>query len=141
MMKKILILIMLLSLVAQADFTRADQMVTDSSTALVWQDDAEAKTTKLAWTDAIDYCETLALEGHTDWRLPNFNELYYITDKSKRAPAMDSTFQNVVSDYYWSSTTLVDLTTSAWVVNFFNGGDCARTKATEFFVRCVRDGQ
>ena len=140
-MKNTLILMMLLTLVAQADFTRADQMVTDSSTALVWQDDAEAKTTELAWTDAIDYCEALALEGHTNWRLPNFNELYFITDKSKSDPAMDSTFKNVVSDYYWSSTTLVTSTSNALVVYFFYGNDNAFTKTSERFVRCVRDGQ
>jgi len=140
-MKNTLILILLLAVAAQADFTRADQMVTDSSTALVWQDDSEAKTTKKTWTDAIDYCEALTLNGHTDWRLPNFNELYFITDKSKSDPAMDGTFQNVVSDGYWSSTTLVGSAPFAWVVNFFNGGDFADTKTSGRFVRCVRDGQ
>jgi hypothetical protein len=140
-MKNTLILMMLLAVVSQADFTRADQMVTDSSTALVWQDDAEAKTTELAWTDAIDYCEALALEGHTNWRLPNFNELYSITDKSKSDPAMDATFQNVVSGGYWSSTTLVASSASAWVVFFFDGEVIAGAKTSERFVRCVRDGQ
>ena len=140
-MKNTLILMLLLAVAAQADFTRADQMVTDSSTALVWQDDAEAKTTEKTWTDAIDYCEALTLNGHTDWRLPNFNELYFITDKSKSDPAMDSTFQNVVSDYYWSSTTRMNSTIGAWVVYFFTGGDFTATKTSERFVRCVRDGQ
>jgi len=140
-MKNTLILMLLLAVAAQADFTRADQMVTDSSTALVWQDDAEAKTTEKTWTDAIDYCEALILNGHTDWRLPNFNELYFITDKSKSDPAMDSTFQNVVSDIYWSSTTVVGSTTNAWGVLFFLGNDLAPNKTSERFVRCVRDGQ
>ena len=140
-MKNTLILMLLLAVAAQADFTRADQMVTDGSTALVWQDDAEAKTTEKTWTDAIDYCEALTLEGHTNWRLPNFNELYFIIDKSKSDPAMDSTFQNVVSDVYWSSTTLVSSTTFAWVVDVFDGDDGAFTKTSERFVRCVRAGE
>jgi hypothetical protein len=132
---------MLLTLVAQADFTRADKMVTDSSTALVWQDDAEAKTTEKAWTDAIDYCEALALEGHTDWRLPNFNELYYITDKSKSNPAMDATFQNVVSSLYWSSTTFSGTSSNAWFVAVNVGGQGNYPKGNNLYVRCVRDGQ
>jgi len=140
-MKNTLILMLLLAVAAQADFTRADQMVTDGSTALVWQDDAEAKTTEKTWTDAIDYCEALTLNGHTDWRLPNFNELYFITDKSKSDPAMDSTFQNVVSDFYWSATTRASSTADAWVVHFFDGDVNVATKTVEYFVRCVRDGQ
>ena len=140
-MKNTLIFMLLLAVAAQADFTRADQMVTDSSTALVWQDDAEAKTTERIWTDAIDYCEALTLEGHTNWRLPNVNELYYIADRSKSDPAMDTTFQNVVSKFYWSSTTLVSSTTAAWNVGFLGGHDSFSTKTSERFVRCVRDGQ
>ena len=140
-MKNTLILMILLTLLAQADFTRAGQMVTDSNTALVWQDDAAAQTTSLEWTAAIDYCEALVLGEHTDWRLPNFNELYFIADRSKSDPAMDSTFQNVVSDVYWSSTALVTFTTHAWVVYFFNGVDNTNTKTWSRFVRCVRDGQ
>ena len=139
-MRKILLIMIGLSLFAQADFTRdnSTQVVTDNSTGLQWQDDVNVTKT---WIEAIDYCETLTLATHTDWRLPNFNELYFIADRLKRNPAIDSTFQNVVSSRYWSSTTVVGYEDNAWFVNFNDGGDFWRTKSYSNYVRCVRVGQ
>jgi EAL domain-containing protein (putative c-di-GMP-specific phosphodiesterase class I) len=94
------------------------------------------------WTDAIDYCEALSLGGHDDWRLPNFNELYSIADRSKRNPAIDTTvFENVVSDYYWSSSTVVGSENAAWSVHFDAGDDRLSDKSIRYYVRCVRAGQ
>lgn len=139
-MKKTLILLMTLTLLTQADFTRSVELVTDSRTGLVWQDDVEAKTTKMLWIDAIGYCEALGLKGHTDWRLPNFNELYSITLQARnRSDNMYRIFQNVSSDIYWSSTTVARETgDKAWAIDF-DGKVAARYKDTERYVRCVRD--
>jgi len=140
--KNTILIMTALSVMAFAEFTRANQIVTDSTTGLQWQDNDEAKTIEKTWTEAIDYCQSLDFGTHTDWRLPNFNELYYIADRSKSNPAIDDTFQNVVSDNYWSSSTIVSDTSPAWVVGFNYGNDNHRfTKTTELFVRCVRDGQ
>jgi len=142
-MKNIIPIMVALSVIALADFSRTNQIVTDSSTALQWQDNADVAdpSNKKIWTAAIDYCQSLDFGTHTDWRLPNFNELYYIADKSKVNPAIDSTFQNVVSDGYWSSSTRVSDTGPAWVVYFDGGFDGSSAKTFELFVRCVRDGQ
>jgi len=139
-MKKIIIAMLGLSVALLADFTRDDstQIVTDNSTTLQWQDDTNI--TK-SWTEAISYCEALTLGGHSDWRLPNFNELYSIADHSKSNPAIDSTFINVVSNLYWSSTTVVGHEDRAWVVDFNYGNGTWGNKSNSYYVRCVRDGQ
>jgi len=48
---------------------------------------------------------------------------------------------NVVSDNYWSSTTIVGNEDNAWGVNFNNGNDNWNNKSNNNYVRCVRDGE
>jgi len=142
-MKNIFLSMIMMFTVIYADFTRDDSthIVTDNNTMLQWQDDTNASSVSKTWTEAITHCETLSLGGYSNWRLPNFNELYFIADRSKRNPAMDSTFQNVSSNYYWSSTTVVGYGDGAWIVDFYDGGVGWGAKSNSHYVRCVRDGQ
>ncbi len=123
----------------------ATNTVYDDATGLTWQDDGNVSIDPKTWNDAIEYCENLDFAGKQDWRLPNFNELYMIADRSRTNPAMHmdaaNGFQNVASSFYWSSTTLASDTSDAWRVNFNKGYDSARDKTLSAFVRCVRDGQ
>jgi hypothetical protein len=139
-MKKIFIILLGLSVSIWADFSRdnSTSIVTDNSTGLQWQDDVNITKT---WTEAIDYCEALTLGTYSDWRLPNQNELRSIADRTKINPAMDSTFQNVVSYYYWSSNTVVGDEGNAWLVGFSNGDGSWYFKSYSGYGRCVRDGQ
>jgi hypothetical protein len=122
------------------DFSRdsANSVVVDNRTNLMWQDDANANTTKRTWSGAITYCEDLTLATHSDWRLPNKNELKSIVDRSKDNPAMSEVFQNRVSSSYWSSSTFAGDSTDAWFVYFGNGGDYFDVKTFTYYVRCVR---
>jgi hypothetical protein len=122
----------------QADYIRDDtkEVVLDTSTNLMWQDDVTPA--QMNWTDALSYCENSNLGGFSDWRLPNFNELYMIADRTTFSPAISSVFTNVVSDRYWSSTTRKTATTYAWAVQFDNGTDNARVKSDMNYIRCVR---
>lgn len=142
-MKRILLITIGLSLSLFADFTRDDtkKIVTDNATHLQWQDNADAKNITKKWRAAIDYCEGSSLGGYTDWRLPNINELKSIVDRSKFNPTIVTGFQNVRSDYYWSSTTLEVYKYSAWFVTFSNGYVNSNIKGNGNYVRCVRDGQ
>jgi len=142
-MKRILSIMIGLSLAAQADFVRDDaaQIVTDTRTGLQWQDNNDAKTVTKKWTEAISYCEDLNLGGHADWRLPNVNELLFLADRSKHYPAISSVFQNIVLGYYWSSTAFVGDDDHAWLVSFYDGFNSAHYKPYAFRVRCVRAGQ
>ena len=147
-MRRILLITIALSVWMWADaarYTRSDVgIVTDTKTGLQWQDDYsdnDGNIKSAKWTDAIAYCESLSLGGCDDWRLPNFNELYYIADRSKRNPAIDPTFQNARSDGYWSSTSLVGGEDYAWGVYFYYGGDYYVDKSYSYDVRCVRAGE
>jgi hypothetical protein len=137
---KVILLIMIGISLLQADYIRDDdkEVVLDTTTNLMWQDDADVKTITKNWTDAIDYCEASAFGGFSDWRLPSFNELYLLADRSVYNPAISPVFTNVVSSSYWSSTTDASSTTYAWRVNFYYGYDNARVKTNTFYVRCVR---
>ncbi len=142
MMKSILGLLVLSGLL-MADFVRDDakEVVNDTTTCLMWQDDNASKTVTKNWQGAIDYCEELSFAGFEDWRLPNYNELYSIGDRSKYNPAIKDAFKNVSSSYYWSSTTYVYFTDGAWGVNFNYGGSYAVNENENYHVRCVRGGQ
>ena len=143
MIKNILIVIFLLQSVVKADFVRDDtlEVVNDTITWLMWQDDVASKTVIKDWAKAIEYCEDLRFAGFDDWRLPNRNELYSIGDKSRFNPAIKTAFSNVGSESYWSSTTDASDPGEAWDVNFDDSSDARFNKYYVQLVRCVRAGQ
>ena len=94
-----------------------DGTVTDTSTGLMWQQQAGSSTQ--TWEQALAYCEGLNLGGHTDWRLPTIKELRSLVDYSRYNPAINTTyFPNAAASWYWSSTTGAHGTYFAWVVGF-----------------------
>jgi len=117
-------------------------IVVDNKTGLAWQDDYYngENSKRTTWQDALIYCEELTLGAKNDWRLPNIKELKSIVDRNKYNPTISSTFTNIISDTYWSSTTHVS-TPGAWVIFFEDGFDGWRNKSDEHYVRCVRGGQ
>lgn len=154
-MKKIILIIVGLSIFLNADFTRDDLtgIVSDSKTGLEWQDDYtdNGDAVKDAnWTDAINYCEALTLGGLNDWRLPNYNELYSLGDRTKSSSAIFEEFVNTVNNstesYYWTSTTTNNKDV-AWVIRFTDATNNTRNKnlagysVSGYYVRCVRDAE
>jgi len=142
-MRKILLIMIGLSVGLMADFTRdaATGIVTDNKTGLQWQDNEVGSTAH--WQDAIDRCEALELGGYSDWRLPNFNELISIVDISKVDPAIKDGFEHTASSYYWSSTTFERDKKNAWAVGFYYGNVSYDYKSIyyNYYVRCVRAGE
>ncbi|MFT5659861.1 MAG: hypothetical protein ACI9TV_000494 [Sulfurimonas sp.] len=119
------------------------EVVLDTTTNLIWQDDATSATK--TWKVSLDYCENLALGGYDDWRLPNIEELSSLIDYTVSVPTIDSLFINTVSAGYWSSTTDVGDTYKAWQVNFYEGIrqswlGTGNGKTYSLNVRCVRSG-
>jgi hypothetical protein len=132
------------SLMAGSFSRNANGVVTDSRTNLEWQDDYSDNSNSIKetiWQNAIDYCENLNLDGKSDWRLPNTNELVSLVDDKKNNPSIDATFQNTNSYYYWSSTTNVNFNNDAWSVSFDYGSQYLNSKDSSHYVRCVRAGQ
>ena len=48
---------------------------TDPDTGLMWQNGSGVLATTYHWQGAKDYCDNLSWGGHSDWRLPDINEL------------------------------------------------------------------
>ena len=143
-MRAILLIMIGLSSLVYADFSRSTAgVVTDSTTHLQWQDDYSdngGNIKSATWTNAIDYCEELLLDDG-DWRLPNLNELTSLVDDTTSGPSISSVFLNTTSYYYWSSTTVAGYTSLAWIVYFYYGVQYNYSKAYSSSVRCVRAGQ
>ena len=92
--------------------------------------------------------------GHTDWRIPNVNELQSIRNLEASTPTTFTAFNtgcfagctvaslcSCTASIYWSSTTYQLIPGSALVVNF--GGSSlvsASTKNQFYNVRAVRGG-
>jgi hypothetical protein len=126
--------------VIAGDFTdNSDGTVTDSHTGLMWQ---QGEAGSMNWESAITYCEGTSLAEYTDWRLPNIKELRSIVDDSLYDPSIDTNyFPNAYASYYWSSTTDVSDTPTAWIVDFNDGCVSSYNKSNGYYVRCVRGGQ
>ncbi len=147
-------------------YTRASDMVSDELTGLMWQDDAAAASTSRPWLTsdnyitcandtssatcndtggdtAASYCSNLVLGGYTDWRLPTSTELEGIMDYGKVVRAIDTTYFNNVSQWYYWSSTICEYNNKlyAWIVDFHGGGVYDNSKGNHNSVRCVRAGQ
>ncbi len=141
-MKKVILGFILLISMLNAEFLRDEskEVVLDTRTNLIWQDnnDVSDLRKRKTWSDAIEHCKNSTLGGFTNWRLPNFNELYYIADRSTFNPAISPVFKNVANSFYWSSSTLTGRTSYASGVYFHNGVDSSYSKPSGGHVRCVR---
>jgi hypothetical protein len=141
-MKVIVYLMIVFLFIGQADFITKSggTTVLDTSTGLMWQDTNNANTTLYNWQNAITYCEGLSLDGYSDWRLPNYNELWLLSDKNENAPAINSSFSYVSQDNYWTSTTYKGNSSNAFIVDFSDASSAQYAKNLTYYVRCVRGG-
>jgi hypothetical protein len=132
-------------------------VVTDNLTGLMWTQDGDSPdpTTctagsghTMTWQEALDYVACINTEtylGHSDWRLPNVNELkslvnYGETDNAAWLNNASQGFSNVQVNYYWSSTTLTPPSdTSAWMVHLSDGQVYNALKSATYRVWAVRD--
>jgi len=122
-----------------ADFTTqtisGKVVVTDSKTGLMWQKEYETDQT---WQQALKYCEDSTYAGYSDWRLPNKNELTSLVNYEKSGVPY-SYFPDMPSNnYFWSSSTYVDNTGTAWGSGSYSGGVGENGKRSDYNVRCVR---
>ncbi len=134
---------LLLGLSAFADESRyivsepvsGEQIVFDSVTNLIWQKSYVSGET---WQMALAYCESLTYSGETDWRLPNKKELMSLVNYESYHPA--SSFPDMPSEYFWSSSSNSSITILAWRIGFGDGTVGYYDKGNSLNARCVRSG-
>jgi|GEM_PF-3342312 len=115
-------------------------IVIDNTNNLMWQDGHSSG--YMTWNSAIDYCKNLDFAGYSDWRLASIEELHSITDQRKNsAPFVNQSFQNISSDWYWSSTTVKSSISYSWKLDFSYGDDGENYHNGKNQVRCLRNNQ
>jgi len=141
-----------------------DGTITDNTTGLMWEKLTDDGTihdvdTSSTWDQAFQKIADLNaanFAGHSDWRLPNVNELQSLADYGRNSPAIDPVFNdgvdsftrftpspniNSLAPFYWSSTTSDFLPLFAWGVSFNFGTvifNISLDKPDGNFVRAVR---
>ncbi|MBW3537801.1 MAG: DUF1566 domain-containing protein, partial [Actinobacteria bacterium] len=109
-----------------------DGTITDRLTGLIWRRDPKCTIhtrNGLNWPDALESVSELnttgGVGGHTDWRLPNVNELRSLLDYSQTQPPLQREgtllpdyFHSVDARFYWTSTTWAGDPSRAMGVNF-----------------------
>ena len=69
--------------------TSTPGVVRDLVTGLEWQAQGHDG---FDWPDAVDYCQSLTLDGESDWRVPSRIELVSIYDSTREQPGFASVF-------------------------------------------------
>jgi len=133
---------------AWARYEVAGDVVLDTQTGLMWMqntadtngDGSISSSDRLTWQDSLAFCENLSLAGHSDWRLPDSNELQSLVRIDAHNPAIDTSAFACETDYYWTGSPVAGYSGYAWVVNFNSGYAGGRRKDDTYYVRCVRSG-
>ena len=113
-------------------FTRDDtlEVVTDTLTGLIWEDDEAVKNNAKKWDEVQGECQQRTTGGFLDWRFPNRHELFYLAQKGDIA--LDSEFANkstYLTDYWTSSPKKIYVRFSDATSNFAQNVN---------YTRCVR---
>jgi len=129
-----------------------DGTVTDRDTGLMWQKSSSYEVNGvsgldfLSWQEAFEYIAGLNIAGfagHSDWRLPNRNELQSLVDYSRTTPAINiNFFPDIIHfDHWWASSTVYGTNEQAWTVRFYDGDTDNWRKTYGGHVRAVRAGK
>lgn len=129
---------------------RADDLVLDKETGLIWPRNANPKGSALNWLDANTTCRELRIADRIGWRLPTVEELSSLIDTRRTNPALPVGHPFVSVQFgqgvwaYWSSTNFENPSAAAWFVNLGSGGAGLATKGAPQvlgFIWPVRGGR
>jgi hypothetical protein len=134
-----------------------DGSIHDYSNLYTWSGPSYASTNIMDGTITSTFLATLnagsGFAGHTDWRIPNVNELHTLANYQNATPAVDPAFNTnctggctvltcdcTVPYGYWSSSAYQLDAHSAWFVSFVGGNVDETGKSGYFYARAVRGG-
>ncbi|HVY32082.1 MAG TPA: DUF1566 domain-containing protein [Polyangiaceae bacterium] len=110
-------------------------VVKDAFTQLSWQQ--QTPSDHYGFSEAGQYCAGLTLDGG-GWRLPSINELQTLVDETKNPSINLTAFPGTPSEYFWSSSPVIDDASRAWTTFFTNGSTYSFAASSGKNVRCVR---
>ena len=94
----------------------------------------------LNWAAALNAATDAGLDGHSDWRLPNRNELNSIVESRCYDPAINgSIFPDTPNQGFWTASPAAADT--AWNLDFDQGELILRPTGETAAVRLVRGGR
>ena len=113
-----------------------DGTATDPKTGLVWHKETLGDGKRMTYDQALEAITALGPE----WRMPEFDELHSLVDRTRYSPAIDtSVFPDTKHGAYWTSTPTAWASRAAWVVSFDNGYSFVYSRNDDSaFVRACR---
>ena len=130
----------LLSFANAQMINESNNIIKDTKTNLLWQDNQEAKTQIMDYDTAVNYCKNLEIDGKKGWKVPGFGELFSIVNPKSYNPTLSKEFKNYVSDNYWTSKSFSHaMSKEAFVVNYLSGAFNRELMEDKFYVRCFKD--
>ena len=136
------------------DFTlHNDGTVTHNSTGLMWMRCSLGQTwdgstctgaaSTFTWQNALGAAQSHNFAGHSDWRLPNKNELASLVEQRCVSPAINSKIfpSTPTGGSFWSSSPHAGYSDDAWGVDFGGGYVYNDSKYGYDQVRLVRAEQ
>lgn len=135
------------------DFTdHGNGTVTHQATGLMWmkcplgQSGADCSTGSGAtytWKGALEAAAASGFAGHTDWRVPNVNELRSLVEERCYNPAINAAVfpATPTSSTFWSSSPNAYDSNYAWNVHFGYGYSSTNGRSYYHPVRLVRNRQ
>ena len=112
-----------------------DGTATDPKTGLVWHKATLGDGKRMTYDQALEAIAALGPE----WRMPEFDELHILVDRTRFSPAIDTNvFPDTKHGAYWTSTPTAWASRAAWFVNFGDGdsGVCYRDLNVAFVRAC-----
>ena len=129
-------------------FAASGDCLTDTLTGLTWLGNGDLANGKMTWPQALEFIAALndtgGICGHTDWRLPNINELESLVNAEVPDQTVWLNEQGLIEaqpDRYWSSSTMAPFQPGgAWCLNLLDGGVEWNPKEVANYLWPVRGG-
>jgi hypothetical protein len=115
---------------------------TDPQTGLMWARNGNIAGKEMNWNEAMEWVKNLNYGGYSDWHLPTKEEFESLAELARESLAdwfNANGFNNVLSCYYWSSSTDANYSGGAQVVGVGNGYRGYGFKVDNYNVLPVRE--